>query len=63
LTAKDSRRTKTAAGARTAFGVGGTPTSVLRFAADGRIGHDRFFCGGRWDAGLLAEMAAANDAG
>ncbi len=35
---------------------------VLQFAADGRIGHDRFFCGGRWDAGLLAEMAAANDA-
>ena len=36
---------------------------VLRLAADGRIGADRFFCGGRWDAGLLAEMAAANDAG
>jgi hypothetical protein len=35
---------------------------VLRFAADGRIGRDRFFCGGRWDAGLLAEMAAANHA-
>ena len=36
---------------------------VLRFAADGRINRDRFFCGGRWDAGLLAQMAAANDAG
>ena len=36
---------------------------VLRFAADGRINRDRFFCGGRWDAGLLAEMAAANHAG
>ncbi len=36
---------------------------VLRFAADGRIAADRFFCGGRWDAGLLAEMAAASDAG
>lgn len=36
---------------------------VLGFAADGRIGRDRFFCGGRWDAGLLAEMAAADDAG
>jgi hypothetical protein len=23
---------------------------------------DRFFCGGRWDAGLLADMTAANDA-
>lgn len=36
---------------------------VLRFAADGRIAGDRFFCGGRWDAGLLAEMASASDAG
>ena len=36
---------------------------VLRFDADGRIVRDRFFCGGRWDAGLLAEMAAADDAG
>ncbi len=36
---------------------------VLRLAADGRIAEDRFFCGGRWDAGLLAEMAAASDAG
>jgi hypothetical protein len=36
---------------------------VLRSAADGRIAGDRFFCGGRWDAGLLAEMAAASDAG
>lgn len=35
----------------------------LRFDPEGRIQHDRFFCGGRWDAGLLAEMAAANDAG
>jgi hypothetical protein len=36
---------------------------VLRFGAGGRIAADRFFCGGRWDAGLLAEMAAASDAG
>lgn len=36
---------------------------VFRFAADGRIAGDRFFCGGRWDAGVLAEMARANDAG
>jgi hypothetical protein len=36
---------------------------VLRVAADGRIAADRFFCGGRWDAGRLAEMAAASDAG
>ena len=36
---------------------------LLRLAAGGRIAGDRFFCGGRWDAGLLAQMAAANDAG
>ncbi len=36
---------------------------VLRLAPDGRIAADRFFCGGRWDAGLLAKMAAASDAG
>ena len=36
---------------------------VLRLASDGRIAADRFFCGGRWDAGLLAQMAAASDAG
>ena len=36
---------------------------VLRFAPDGCIAGDRFFCGGRWPAGLLAEMAAASDAG
>lgn len=36
---------------------------VLRLADDGRIAADRFFCGGRWDAGRLAEMAAASDAG
>lgn len=35
----------------------------LQLGPDGRITRDRFFCGGRWDAGLLAEMAAANDAG
>lgn len=34
---------------------------VLRLADDGRIVRDRFFCGGRWDAGLLAAMAAADD--
>ena len=31
---------------------------VLRFDDDGRIASDRFFCGGRWDAALLAGMAA-----
>ncbi len=35
----------------------------MRFDPDGRIQRDRFFCGGRWGAALLAEMAAANDAG
>jgi len=36
---------------------------VLRFDEDGRIAQDRFFCGGRWDAARLAEMAAADHAG
>jgi hypothetical protein len=27
--------------------------------ADGRITKDQAWCGGRWPAGLLAEMAAA----
>ena len=36
---------------------------LLRFDADGRIVRDRFFCGGRWDAARLAEMAAAEPAG
>lgn len=31
---------------------------VLRLDAGGRIALDRFFCGGRWDAARLAEMAA-----
>lgn len=35
---------------------------LLRFAADGRIAADTVFCGGQWDAGRLAEMAAAADA-
>jgi len=35
---------------------------VLRFDAEGRIALDQFFCGGRWNAGLLAEMAEANGA-
>jgi len=35
---------------------------VLRIAPDGCIRGDRFFCGGRWPAGLLADMAAASDA-
>jgi hypothetical protein len=30
---------------------------VFHFAEDGRIATDQFFCGGRWDAALLAEMA------
>jgi hypothetical protein len=36
---------------------------LLRFDAHGRIVRDRFFCGGRWDAARLAEMAAAQQAG
>jgi len=36
---------------------------LLRLGPDGRIVRDRFFCGGRWGAGRLAEMAATNDAG
>ncbi len=38
-------------------------TASAALATGGRIAADRFFCGGRWDAGLLAEMAAASDAG
>lgn len=34
---------------------------VLRLDGSGRIAGDRFFCGGRWDAGLLARMAGAGD--
>ena len=36
---------------------------VLRLDASGRIAGDHFFCGGRWDAAKLAEMAAAQHAG
>lgn len=36
---------------------------VLRIGDDGRIASDRSFCGGRWDAALLAEIAAADEAG
>jgi hypothetical protein len=36
---------------------------VLRFDGDACISKDRFFCGGRWDAARLAEMAAAEHAG
>lgn len=36
---------------------------VLHFAEDGRIARDVAFCGGRWGAELLAEMAAAEIAG
>jgi hypothetical protein len=32
---------------------------LLRLAEGGRIAEDHVFCGGRWDAGLLAEMEAA----
>lgn len=32
---------------------------LLTLAADGRITDDHFFCGGRWDAALLAEMEEA----
>jgi hypothetical protein len=45
-----------------AWEEGGVPHAahhchVLRFDEDGRIAADRFYCGGRWDAALLAEMA------
>jgi hypothetical protein len=30
---------------------------VLLVGEDGRIQHDTVFCGGRWDAALLAQMA------
>lgn len=47
-----------------AWEEGGVPHAgrhchVLRFDDEGRIALDRFFCGGRWDAALLAEMAEA----
>ncbi len=35
---------------------------ILTLDAAGRIAEDRVFCGGRWDAALLAEMQAADDA-
>ena len=35
----------------------------LRCDEQGRIVADRFFCGGRWNAALLADMAAADHAG
>lgn len=34
---------------------------LLRLADDGRIAEDQVFCGGRWGAALLADMAAAAD--
>ena len=36
---------------------------VLSLDAEGRITRDLFFCGGRWDAARLAEMAVAEHAG
>lgn len=36
---------------------------VLAFDADGRVARDVSFCGGRWDAARLAEMAAAQHGG
>jgi hypothetical protein len=50
-----------------AFVVAGVPHAahhchVLRLDGEGRIAHDLFFCGGRWDAARLAEMAAASHA-
>ena len=36
---------------------------VLSLDADGRVTRDLFFCGGRWDAARLAEMAVAQHAG
>ena len=47
---------------------GGVPHAAhhchrLRVDPHGRMAADRFFCGGRWDAARLAEMAAAQQAG
>ncbi|MGH9222458.1 MAG: hypothetical protein ACRD2W_01355 [Acidimicrobiales bacterium] len=36
---------------------------LLGFDGEQRIARDRFFCGGRWSAARLAEMAAAQQAG
>jgi hypothetical protein len=36
---------------------------VIGIAADGRVEREQVFCGGRWDAAMLAEMAAADNAG
>jgi hypothetical protein len=36
---------------------------VLRFDDEGRIVRDTFFCGGQWDATLLARMAEEDNAG
>lgn len=36
---------------------------VLHLDADERIAVDHFFCGGRWDAALLARMEEENSAG
>ena len=36
---------------------------MLRFDGEGCIARDRIFCGGRWDAARLAEMAAGDHAG
>jgi hypothetical protein len=33
-------------------------THLLQVGADGRIGSDRMFCGGRWDASLLEQMGS-----
>ncbi|HEX6657759.1 MAG TPA: hypothetical protein VF065_06740 [Ilumatobacter sp.] len=32
-------------------------THIITLGADGRITKDVVFCGGRWDASLLAQMA------
>jgi len=40
-----------------------TTTATADTGTGGSLTVDRFFCGGRWDAGRLAEMAAASDAG
>lgn len=33
---------------------------LLTLSTDGRIAEDHVFCGGRWDAALLADMEAAD---
>jgi hypothetical protein len=67
---EDLRRTPLPEGELVEFTLGweegGVPHAVHQAhvveVADGLIASDRVWCGGRWPAGLLAEMAEAADA-